>query len=378
MSNPAKMAAGGVTSALQALDRGQQGHKATAFVYAVFKKYGDDAGGVLVSNLAYASFMALFPLLLVFVTVLGLIIGNNPLLMNQVRHSLLVQFPIIGPQLLHNVHALRAHSVLGLVLGLAGLLYGSLQFGQAGIFSMERIWNLPGSRQPNWVVRMGRAVAFVATLGVGFVISTAASGIGTFGGHLIGIALLGEVVALAVNFGQYLLGFRVLTPHSVPTRRLVPGALIGAVAWTILQGLGGYLVGHVLRSASGLYGTFGLVLGLFYWLYLGARVTLLAAEVNTVMFHRLWPRGLSQPPLTPADQAALALQARWAERRPEEIIDLRFTTAPEMRTTAHPGGRTHPWDIGVQGVQDRNPESFENGDSPANQNESQSQSQSQS
>ena len=37
------------------------------------KKYGDDNGGVLVSNLAYSSFVSLFPLLLVLATILGLI-----------------------------------------------------------------------------------------------------------------------------------------------------------------------------------------------------------------------------------------------------------------------------------------------------------------
>lgn len=357
MKNPIQVVISGVSGGLKRLDQGQQGHKATAFVYAVFKKYGDDSGGVLVVNLAYSAFMALFPLLLVLVTVLGLAIGDSPALMARVRGSLLVQFPIIGPQLLHNVHALRSHGVVGLAVGLVGLLYGSLQLGQSGIYAMEKIWNLPASRQPNWVVRMGRASAFLVVLGVGFVVSTAAAGIGTFGTSSLLFGLLGAVAALVVNFGQYVLAFRVLTPRSIELRRLLPGAALAAVAWSILQGLGSYLVGHVLRSASGLYGTFGLVLGLLYWLYLGARVTMLSAEVNTVLFHRLWPRGLVQPPLTPADQAALALQARWAQRRPEEVLELRFTSEPEMRARPPHGGRTDPHDIAVRGVEDCNPAS---------------------
>ena len=42
-----------------------------AFVFGVVKKYGDDNGGVLVSNLAYSAFVSIFPLLLVLVTILG-------------------------------------------------------------------------------------------------------------------------------------------------------------------------------------------------------------------------------------------------------------------------------------------------------------------
>jgi hypothetical protein len=49
------------------------------------------------------------------------------------------------------------------------------------------------------------------------------------------------------------------------------------------------------------YGVFAIVLGLLFWLYLGARLTLYAAEVNVVAARQLWPRSLLQPPLA-ADQ----------------------------------------------------------------------------
>jgi hypothetical protein len=39
-------------------------------------------------------------------------------------------------------------------------------------------------------------------------------------------------------------------------------------------------------------------------LYLGARLTLYAAEVNVVAARRLWPRSLLQPPFANADQPA--------------------------------------------------------------------------
>jgi uncharacterized BrkB/YihY/UPF0761 family membrane protein len=51
------------------LDEMQQQHAPTSLVFGVIKKFGDDNGGVLVSNLAYSAFLALFPLLLLLVTV---------------------------------------------------------------------------------------------------------------------------------------------------------------------------------------------------------------------------------------------------------------------------------------------------------------------
>ena len=40
---------------------------------------------------------------------------------------------------------------------------------------------------------------------------------------------------------------------------------------------------------------FAIVLGLLFWLYLGARLTLYAVEVNVVAARQLWPRSLLQP-----------------------------------------------------------------------------------
>ncbi len=310
---------------LRAVDRFQQRNKPASFVFAVLKKYGDDNAGVAVSNMAYAGMAALFPLLLVMVTALGLVVGGNSKLQNEVQHSVLIQFPIIGSELLHNIRGLNQHSTAALMVGLVGVSLGSLGVAQAGIYAMERIWNLPASRKANWWQRLGRTVAFLGVLGLGVILTTAAAGFGTFGGNTLPLEVLGEVVAVVLNVLQYVLAFRVLTPKSVPTSELLPGAVVGAVAWTVLQAVGGYLVGHQLRHDRALYGTFGLVLGLMAWIYLGARITMYAAEVNTVLFHRLWPRGFMQPPLTPADHAALTLQARWAEKRPEESLEVRFT-----------------------------------------------------
>lgn len=317
-----------IESAARHLDRAQQRHTAAAFVFAVLKKYGDDNGGVLVSNIAYAGIMALFPLILLLVTALGIVVGSDTRLQARVDHTVLVQFPVVGNQLMHNVHAMKRKSAVGMVLGIAGLIYGSMSISQAGIYAMDRVWNLPGTRQPDFVHRLGRSAAFLGVLGVGFLSTTVAAGLGAVTSRSQVAIVIGLVVALALNFLQYLLSFRVLTARSVSTRRLVPGAGVGAVAWTILQSVGTYLVGHNLRHDTAIYGVFGVVIGLLAWIYLGARITLYAAEVNTVLYHRLWPRGLVQPPLTSADQTSMRLHVQGAVRRPEEAVQISFTTPP--------------------------------------------------
>ena len=112
-----------------------------------------------------------------------------------------------------------------------------------------------------------------------------------------------------VNFGEYLFAFRVLTPPTCPLRQLVPGPSVAGIGWTVLQAVGGFVVGHYLKNDSAVYGLFGIVLGLFAWIYLIAELTVYSAELNVVLARRLWPRAMVQPPLTDADRRSMAAQA---------------------------------------------------------------------
>jgi YihY family inner membrane protein len=310
------------------LDGLQQRHTPTAFVFGVVKKYGDDNAGALAVQLTYVMFVTIFPLLLLLLTILTITLANDPSARASVVNSAFGQFPIIGQQLAHNIHALKRSSPFGFVVGSLGLVYGSTGLARAGLFAMEQVWNIPGTDRPRYVKRMTRSVGFLLLLAVGVTATTALSSFGTFGGHNVVLGWLAEVVAGIANVALYLGAFRVLTPRQIGTKCLVPGAVVGGVLWTALQALGGYVVGHELKGASALYGTFGLVLGLLAWINIGARITLYSAEINTVLFRRLWPRAMVQPPLTRADQESIAAQALQNRRRPEQEIITRFRQRP--------------------------------------------------
>jgi YihY family inner membrane protein len=310
------------------VDAFQQRHTVSSFVVAIFLKYGDDNAGNLAVQLTYAMFVTVFPLLLLLVTVLGIVLANDPADRARVLHSALGQFPIIGQQIGHNIHAIKRSSVFGLVVGILALVYGSTGLAQSGLFAMEQIWNVPAAVRPSFLIRMARAGVFLVVLAVGLILTTALAGFGTFGKHNVWLGVFGESLAIVMNVALYLAAFRTLTPRQVPTRSLIPGAITGGIAWTILQAVGGYVVGHDLKGASALYGLFGIVLGLMAWIYLGAEVTLYSAEINVVLHHRLWPRGLIRPPLTEADQRSLALQVTENQQRPEQDVMTRFHGRP--------------------------------------------------
>ena len=316
-----------VERAIRKVDATQRRYRPTAFAFGVVKKYGDDNGGALVGNLAHSAFVALFPLLLVLVTILGLIASVNPSFRADALNAVAGQVPLIGSQLTGNVHQLHRSSVIGLIVGLLGLIWGSAGLAQAGLFTMEQVWNLPGPARPGYVQRLGRAGLFLCLLGGGVIVSTGLASLTTYLHNGLAFKAPIEIVTAAFNAGMYLGAFRVLTPKGVPTRKLLPGAITGGILWTVLQVLGTYLVHHFLHSDS-VYGVFATVLGLLAWIYLAVEITVYSAEINVVLSRRLWPRAIVQPPLTEADRASMALQALQNQRRPEQHVEVTFDDRP--------------------------------------------------
>jgi YihY family inner membrane protein len=312
-----------VERVIRKADAAQQRHSPLAFIFGVIKKYGDDNGGVLVANLTYTGFVSLFPLLLVLTTVLGLAAAVDPGFRQAAINAVAGQVPLIGHELTGNVHQLRKSSVIGLIVGVAALIWGSTGLAQAGLFTMEQVWNLPGPARPGYLPRLGRAMLFLVLLGGGVVATTLLASLSSYGNRPLSLVAFALAVEATVNAGLYFAAFRVLTPKGVPSWDLVPGAVVAGILWTALQVAGAVLVHHYLHSDS-VYGVFATVLGLVAWLYLAARITVYSAEVNVVLARRLWPRAIVQPPLTEADRVSLTLQALQNQRRVEQRVEVTF------------------------------------------------------
>jgi YihY family inner membrane protein len=311
------------------VDRAHQRRPWIAFPYAVVKKFGDDQAGNLAALISYYGFFSLFPLMLVLVTVLGMVLERNTEFREAIQRSALANFPVIGEEISRNVRTLEGNG-LTLAIGIAIALWAGIGVVKAMQTAMNTIWNVKYRHRPNLAKTLLRAVVMLAVLGIITVASAAAGSVGAGNDDPL-LSALWILVSLALNLVLFLLAFRILTTADVSWGDVFPGALIAAIAWTGLHALGGYLVRHQLEGASQTYGTFATVIGLLAWMYLGAQVTLLAAEVNVVRKRRLWPRAIVQPPLTEADERALTSYAEQEERRPEEHVRVRIDDTTERR-----------------------------------------------
>ncbi len=311
------------------LDRYQQRHPAAGFPLAVIYKYFDDFGPYLSALITYYAFVSLFPLLLLMTTVLGFVLAGNPHLQEQIIHSALAQFPVVGAQLGEPTRL--GGGVVGLVVGVLVSLYGGLGVAQALQYATNTAWAVPRNRRPNPFSARGRSLLLLGTGGLAVLGTTALSALGVTGAG--SLALLGTVLVLAasvlINTAVFGLAFRISTPRALTVRDVAPGAVAAAVGWQLLQSFGVVYVTRVVRGASATNSVFALVLGLLAFLYLTAVVVVLCMEVNVVRVDRLHPRSLLTPftddvVLTPADRRAYAGQAGAQQSKGFETVEVSF------------------------------------------------------
>ena len=313
---------GPVSKAMGALDGWQRRTPGAGVPYAVVKKFGDDNANLVVVALAWYGFTAIFPLLLVVTTVLADIgarsLGTGIL-------NTLHQFPVIGQQFNPaNPTALHG-STLGLVIGLIGLVYGAQGVTQTAQTAMATVWHIPQTQRTGFLPRLGRSLAGLVTIGGAFLINASLTTYATASKTGLGIEILVLIGLLVINVGLYFATFTLLTAKAIGPRGLLPGAVLGAVAFTALLTLGTGLMQHQLKNAQATYGAFGLVIGIVALLLLLAKLSLYAAELNPVLSRRLYPRALpmTDDP-TDADQHVMASLAYAEQRRDDEVIGVGF------------------------------------------------------
>jgi len=307
--------------------------------YAVQKKFGDDNANLVVVALAWYGFTAIFPLLLVVVTLFGFI-GAQSIGSGLVKT--LHEFPVIGSSFNPASSTSLHGSTIGLVIGLIGLLYGAQGVTQTAQLAMATVWNIPQDQRTGFLPRLGRSLAGLITIGGAFLINAFAAGYVTGGTSDYAIRIPVIAGLLVINAALYFATFTLLTAKAIGPRGLLPGAIVGGVAFTALITVGTGLITHQLKDASATYGAFGTVIGIVAFLLLLAKLSLYAAELNPVLARRLYPRALplgSDP--TEADLRVLSHLVHQEKRRKDQVIGVGFgdNAAEEAATDAARHGR---------------------------------------
>ena len=328
--------------AVSSVDRFQRNHPVLGFPLAVVYKYFDDQGPYLAAALTYYAFISIFPLMLLGSSILGIFLRGEPQWQQEILDSALAQFPIIGDEL-GRPEGIQG-SFAGVAVGALAALYGALGLGQALQNTQHVAWSVPRNSRPNPIYARVKTLVLLLTAGFSLlsvsVVATLASTTDVFG-ELIGAGLkvVLPLITIAVVGTFLTLLFRYSATGQHSFWRAAPGGYVLAVMWQALQLGGAAYVDRVLVNTTSMTKTFGLVLGLIGFLWLGAVMAVLAMEINVVIARRLWPRALLTPftdnvELTEADRRAYASYVRMQRHKGFEKVSVTWEPRHETDESA--------------------------------------------
>jgi membrane protein len=253
--------------------------------------YKRNHGDYFAAAITYFSFLALFPTILLAVSITGYVLKNDQSLQARLFANIEKNLPgSFGTTVRDAVqHAISARAGVGIV-GLVGLAYTGLGWIANLRAAMVGVWGHTPARIP-FVKAKLRDLLVLGGLGLGVVISVGLTAVGTSladqvtnkldlpGGSWVVkvVGLLLPVLGDLLVFGWVLVR---LPRVSVPRPILFRAALLASIGFEILKIIGTYYIARVSKSPA--LGIFGSVIGILVWIDLVSRYILFCTAWTAV------------------------------------------------------------------------------------------------
>lgn len=277
-----------------------------------WKRFNERNGGQYAAAITYFSFLALFPLVLLAVSVAGFVLHSHPAALQSLLDSITKQLPGSFGTTVHNAieTAIAKRAGIGIV-GLVGVLLTGLGWIGNLRAAIEALWGRRPPKRNMLMARLGNLIVLVG-LGLAVLVSIGLTAVGTAlaqqllrgtgaenlsGAHYL---LTGVGILLAIA-GDMLVLFWLLVvlPQAHPPRLVaLLGVLVGAVGLELLKLAGTYIIARSTHSPTA--GPFAGIVAILIWVQLVARLVLLCASWMAVMTEAARARAAAKQMAVPA------------------------------------------------------------------------------
>lgn len=246
----------------------------------VQERVGETNGGAIASAATVMFFVALFPLILVAIAVVGFLASGDATVAGDIVDSLGLSGRAaeqVTDAVGHAQDSRRTASVVGFL----GLLWSGLGVTSAVSLAVRTPWQrkVEGFRSKLfglvWLV--GGALTSAGAVGAGALLNSTPEVVP----RPVTSAFL-VAVGLALELAFFLWTFWALGDRRTGWRALFPGAVLGAVGFEVLKLAATVVVPRMVASSSSLYGPLGVVFALLAWLTLFSRLIVYASALNAV------------------------------------------------------------------------------------------------
>ncbi len=245
----------------------------------------DDHCAQYASSIAYHVLFSLFPLAIVLAGVFGIVVratGSQADVVDTIVRN--VPLSPSGDRQLRTLltGATGNLSALGLI-GIVGMVYAASGMMASIRLALNAAWDVDESRPflrgklVDIALVFGAAGLALASLALTVGLRT----IGSLGGLGNGLAI---VAPLLTAFGVVVLLYRIVPAADVQLGDAVPGALLVACIFVVLENLFAIYVQHFAHY-NAVYGSLGAVIAFMFFVYLSSLAFLFGAEVASE-----WPR----------------------------------------------------------------------------------------
>ncbi|HVE62177.1 MAG TPA: YihY/virulence factor BrkB family protein [Mycobacteriales bacterium] len=253
-------------------------------------RYKRDSGDRLAASLTFYAFLSLFPLLLLGISVLGFTLSGREELQTRIFGELVQAIPGLADTFEENLDTIRDNAGKTGIVALVGVLIAGLGGVTALRDSLRLMWH-QNPAEGNFITsRLSTAVSLLGlglTLMVSVALSAIASSLLKTLLRAVGLGTgpvattVGTVATVALTLGAdvllFLYLFRRLPKVDWPFRRVLHGAIFGAVGFGLLKFGATFYVARTVSNSSNLYGPVGAVIGILIGINLIARFVLFTA-----------------------------------------------------------------------------------------------------
>jgi membrane protein len=242
------------------------------------------------AQLAYYFFLALFPLLICVIAVLGAFAGKGAHVQDALLDFLSSVLPGSASTLIQKTltEVDQAHAISKLSVGLIFSLWSA----SAGMSAIMDTLNAAYEVHEGRSIIKRNAVALGLTLAVAILLIAAVTIVlaggptaEAFSGGIVRIAI--KIVQWPIAIALVLLGFALVYFFAPDVKEqkwhwITPGAIAGVALWLVVSvALKAYL--HFFDRYSATYGSLGAVIVLLLWFYVSGASLLFGAEINSAI-----------------------------------------------------------------------------------------------
>jgi membrane protein len=243
----------------------------------VHERFSELNGGYIAGAITLSAFLAIFPLLLVTIAVVGFFQAGG----SDIAARVIREFGLSGngaDAITKAIATAQESRRAASIVGLAGLLWSGLGLVAVLQYAINTVWQVKGRGIKDKAV----GLAWLVGAGLIFAASFAVTGaMNVLPGFLWPVSVL---AGIAISFALFLWTFFTLGNRSVGWRPLMPGALTAAIGFEVLKIVGSIYVPHAVKSSSALYGSIGVVFAVLAWLFFFGRLIVYSSVLNVVRF----------------------------------------------------------------------------------------------